>query len=518
MSYSAKLSAHYLALAKSPVSNESFAGADVRFSNEYEALESELGKAQSMHESGQVDWLKVLKASEHLLSAQSKDLRVATWLTWALYQLESFQGLLAGLCLLQHLCKHHWLEVHPAKNRARVASINWLVSRLEQVLSDSVAIKDQLPLFRRLVEQLEGLDTACSAQLGDEAPLLLPLCRRLNNMIRRATESIPQAGAIEAVVAQVKHAASQLLASDAPIENEKEAHKALRAQQEGARPLCAWWLKQKATDIRALRLNRTMLWLAIDVLPERNAEQLTQLRGLPADKLKNYRDGLQQGNYADLLVEVEASLVKAPFWLDGQRLAWECLQGLDATSAMREVEIQLALFIERLPGIVELCWHDGTPFADPATRAWIAAEVMPHLENPNASPRVDLTGNHAPWELALEEAQSILGQNGLKPAVQFLRQGMQNTHGERERFLWRFVMARLCFSARKFELAKVQLEALDKTLQNEGLNIWEPSLELQVLDLLHNCCGLLPQNHSVRECKEETYRRLCHLDLERVIE
>jgi type VI secretion system protein VasJ len=95
---------------------------------------------------------------------------------------------------------------------------------------------------------------------------------------------------------------------------------------------------------------------------------------------------------------------------------------------------------------------------------------------------------------------------------------MQNTHGERERFLWRFVMARLCFSARKFELAKVQLEALDKTLQNEGLNIWEPSLELQVLDLLHNCCGLLPQNHSVRECKEETYRRLCHLDLERVIE
>ncbi|EJK98713.1 MULTISPECIES: type VI secretion system protein TssA [Pseudomonas] len=518
MSYSEKLSAHYMALAKLPVSNESFAGVDVRFSNEYETLENELGKAQSMHESGQVDWLKVLRGSELLLSTQSKDLRVAVWLTWALYQCESFQGLLAGLCLLQHLCKNHWLEVHPAKNRTRAASINWLVPRLEQVLSDSVAIKEQLPLFRHLAEQLEGLDTVCSAQLGEEAPLLLPLCRRLRNMIQRVTDNLPQAGAIGTVVAQVKHAASQLLASDAPIENEKEAHKALRAQQESARSLCAWWLKQKATDPRALRLNRTMLWLAIDAMPERNAEQITQLRGVPADRLKTYRDGLQQGNYADLLVEIEASLAKAPFWLDGQRLAWECLQGLDAELAMREVEIQFALFIERLPGVIELCWHDGTPFADPDTRTWIAAQVTPHLQKPSASPEVSARGNHAPWELALQEAQSIQRSSGLKTAVQFLRQGMQSTPGGRDRFFWRFVMARLCFSARKYELAKVQLEALDQTLQHSGLNIWEPSLELQVLDLLHTCCELLPQNHSVRECKEESYRRLCHLDLELVIE
>ena len=45
MSYSSKLSAHYLELAKASVSKENFAGEDVRFSSEYEALESELGKA-----------------------------------------------------------------------------------------------------------------------------------------------------------------------------------------------------------------------------------------------------------------------------------------------------------------------------------------------------------------------------------------------------------------------------------------------------------------------------------------
>jgi type VI secretion system protein VasJ len=185
---------------------------------------------------------------------------------------------------------------------------------------------------------------------------------------------------------------------------------------------------------------------------------------------------------------------------------------------MREVEVHLALFIQRLPGVIELRWHDGVPFADPATRAWIAAQVMPHLQSPGATHEVDVVHNDAPWELTLEEAQSILPKDGLKPAVQLLRQGMQNALGARECFLWRFAMARLCFSARKYELAKVQLEALDQTLQHAGLNTWEPALELQVLHLLHSCCELLPQNHSIRECKEETYRRLCHLDLERVIE
>lgn len=518
MSYSEKLSVHYLALAKTPVSKESFAGADVRFSNEYEALEREVGKAQSMHESGHVDWLKVLEASEALLRTQSKDLRVVAWLVWALYQCESFQGLLAGLGLLQHLCRHHWLDIHPLKNRTRAASINWLMPRLEQAFGDDIAIKEQLPMFRHLAEHLEGLDAACTAHLGDDAPLLLPLCRRLDTMIQRATENLPPTGAIGTVVAQVKHVATQLLTPGTPIENEKEAHKALRAQQEGARPLCTWWLKQKATDARALRLNRTMLWLAIDVLPERNAEQVTQLRGLPADKLKAYQDRFQQGDYADLLVDIEASLATAPFWFDGQRLAWECLQGLNAELAMCEVEVHFALFIQRLPDIVELRWHDGTPFADSATRGWIATQVIPRLQSPGGAPIADVADNHAPWELALEEAEVILRKDGLKPAVQLLRQAMQGAHGTRERFLWQFALARLCFSARKYELTKVQLEVLDQTLRNAGLNIWEPLLELQVLNLLHSCCELLPQNHSVRECKEETHRRLCHLDLERVIE
>jgi type VI secretion system protein VasJ len=518
MTYSNKLSAHYLELAKVSVSQENFAGEDVRFSIDYEALESELGKAQSMHESGQIDWLKIRDNSENLLRTQSKDLRVGAWLTWALYQRESFQGLLAGLGLLHHFCENHWAEIYPKKARTRSAAISWLVPRLEQVLNENIPIKEQLPLFRRLVEHLEGLDAACTEHLGADAPLLLPISRRLKNMVQRAADNQPEPGVVSAAVAQVKQAATQLFTPGASIDNEKEAHKALRAQQESARPLCAWWLKQKATDLRALRLNRTLLWLPIDAVPERNAEQITALRGLPADKLKSFQDRYDQAKYADLLVELEASLAKTPFWFDGQRMVWECLQGLNAEMAMREVELHFALLIQRLPGIIELRFHDGTPFADPATRVWISAHVMPHLQSASAPRKVEVAVSQPAWELALEEILPILRKDGLKAAVQILKQNLQSAQGGRVRFFWQFALARLCFLAKKYELAKTQLETLDQTLQDSGLHAWEPDLALEVLHLLHSCCELLPQNHAVRERKEEIYRRLCHLDLEVVLE
>lgn len=518
MSYSSQLSAHYLALARNSISQESFAGEDIRFSSEYEALEAELAKAQSVHERGQVDWLKVREHSESLLRTQSKDLRVGAWLAWALYQCESFQGLLAGLGFLRHLCEQHWADVHPGKNRTRRAAISWIVPRLEQVLNDNISIKEQQPLFHRLVEHLEGLDAVFTRHLGADAPLLLPISRRLKSMVQRAVDSQAEPGVVGAAVAQARQVATQLFAAGAPIDSERGAHKALRAQQDSAQPLCAWWLKQKATDLRALRLNRTLLWLPIDAAPDGNAEHITVLRGLPADKLKSYRDRFDQAAYADLIVDVEASLAKAPFWFDGQRMVWECLQGLNADQAMREVEIHFALLIQRWPGIIELRFHDGSPFADPATRAWISAHVMQHLRAASTPRKVEDSHTQPVWERALGEALPILRKDGLKAAVQALKQGLQHAQGGRARFFWQFALARLCFLAKKYELAKTQLEMLDQALQHSGLHAWEPDLALEVLHLLHGCCELLPQNHSVRERKEEIYHRLCHLDLEVVLE
>ena len=520
MTFSTKLAARYIELANTPITATCFAGEDARYAPEYERLEQELSKASSVHAAGAVEWQVIRDGSEHLLTTQTKDLRLAAWLTWSLYQLDSFAGLYAGLSLVSCLCWEHWSEVHPLKPRTRSAAISWLVPRLEQVLADHVPMGEQLPLFEQIALELRRVEGCLASHLGTQAPLLLPLCRRLDDMVKRAGNAQSQPGPVSVALAQVKQAAAQVFNAAAPVEHEKDAHRSLRSLQDQARPLCSYWLKQKATDLKPLRLARTLLWLPIDSLPERNVDQITALRGVPADKRASYQERFSQGLYADLLADLEASIARAPFWLDGQRLAWECLSELDAEQAMREVEIQLALFLQRMPGLDELRFHDGTPFADAETRAWISARVMPHLQQAQA-PSESLnnqSGVTPAWEEALRDALPQLKKDGLKSAVQQLKHGLNQAQGGRERFFWQLTLARLCFQAKKYDLAKTQLETLDQTLQVSGLGDWEPDLALEVLRLLHNCCELLPQNHAVRESKDEIYRRLCHLDLEVVLD
>lgn len=523
MTYAKKLSQQYLEFARTPVSDTSFSGEDARYSAEYEALENELNKTSRPHEIGSIDWQLICSGSSTFLAEQSKDLRVATWLAWSLYQVESFSGLLAGLSVLRYLCEDHWSELHPRKSRTRAASLNWLVSRTEQVFADLIPVAEQLPTFRMIAENLRALDKVLSEHLGEDSPMLLPMCRRLEEMVKRASEDKPEPGAVSSAIAQVKQVASQIIGTpSAPgsVDNEKDAHKALRTLQEGSRPLCNWWLKQNVADLKALRLSRSLLWLNIDSLPERNTDNITPLRGIPKDKLSNFRERLAQQHYADVLVDIEASIARAPFWLDGQRLAWECLQALKAIDALYELETHMALLIKRLPGITELRFHDGTPFADDETRSWINQHVAPHLgKSETRTVTASFEPGKAPvWETALQDAIKLLPTEGLRDSLQPLKQGLHAAHGGRERFFWHLALARLSYQAKKYELAKTQLQTLDRMLQDAGLADWEPDLTLEVLRLLHSCCELLPQSHAVREDKDEIHRRLCHLDVEMVLD
>ncbi|MCY1381446.1 type VI secretion-associated protein [compost metagenome] len=95
---------------------------------------------------------------------------------------------------------------------------------------------------------------------------------------------------------------------------------------------------------------------------------------------------------------------------------------------------------------------------------------------------------------------------------------MERAQGGRDRFFWQLAMARLCFEGKQYELAKTQLEALDQLLCANRMGEWEPDLVLEILRWMYRCCELLPQNHAVRESKDEIHRRLCHLDLEVVLD
>ncbi|KTS76609.1 hypothetical protein NS274_14910 [Pseudomonas oryzihabitans] len=506
------LALHYMELGDQPIKADNFAGEDCRYSLEFERLETACHDTQALHRDLKPDWAATVEQATVFLQQQSKDLRVVVWLTWALRQIQGWAGLQAGLALLERLVESHWDVLHPRKDRTRAAACNWLCGRLDGLFDTATLNGLEGSWLEVFSTQLARLEQLLQPRLGEQAPLLLPLVRRLDEQQRRQAQSVSTPAAV--TPPSVSAQAAQPL-PQGPLESDKDAHRLLRQVQEAARSLSGWWLRQRTGDPRALRLNRALLWSGIDSLPAHDAQGVTGLRGLPADRLKFFQERQTAGEAAALLGELETSLARAPFWLDGQRLAWECLQTLGAEAACREIEWPLVLLLERLPGLEALAFHDGQPFADAQTRLWLAS-----LATRSAPPAAESSAGDAQpeaWHSALAEALVDLRSNGLKSAVRRLQAGRRHAEGERQRLLWDLASARLLIHARQFELAHLQLTELDAE-HGALLARWEPQLALDILQARRQCLEALPVTADSRAQLQQLHPRLCRLDLEAALD
>ena len=510
------LALEHIEIANLAIAPDNFAGADCRYSAAFERLEDACHNSQALHRDIKTDWAAIAEQATVFLREQSKDLRVAAWLTWALQQTQGWSGLQAGLALFERLIEAHWDGLHPRKERTRAAACSWLCSRLDSLFDSTTLNALESSWLQAFSAQLARLESLLQPRLGDAAPLLLPLVRRLDEQQRRQAQ--PSAAALStnaagATTTPMTSAAQPL--PQGPLESDKDAHRLLRQLQDGARSLSAWWLRQRAGDPRALRLNRALLWSGIDSLPAHDAQGVTGLRGLPADRLKFFQERQAAGDAATLLGELEASLARAPFWLDGQRLAWECLQTLGAAAACREIEWPLVLLLERLPGLEALAFHDGQPFADAQTRLWLAGlSSRPAVES--AAP-ASSDSQADDWAAALAEALVELRTSGLKSAVRRLQAGRLGALGERQRLLWDLASAQLLIHARQFELAHCQLAELDAE-HGPLLARWEPQLALEILQARRQCLEALPVTADSRVQLQQLRPRLCRLDLEAALD
>jgi type VI secretion system protein ImpA len=109
-----------------PISEDSPAGSDLRQDSSptslYQTIKAERAAARgaerkSVHDGDTTEaddhWRKVLSLGPDILSSQSKDLEVASWLTEALIRRHGFQGLRDGFVLLRGLVQDYWDDLFP---------------------------------------------------------------------------------------------------------------------------------------------------------------------------------------------------------------------------------------------------------------------------------------------------------------------------------------------------------------------------------------------------------------------
>jgi type VI secretion system protein VasJ len=191
-----------------------------------------------------------------------------------------------------------------------------------------------------------------------------------------------------------------------------------------------------------------------------------------------------QKQWPELLDRVEQAFAEGAnhFWLDLQYYAFigQDQAGGEYARVRDLLTTDCALMLERLPGLEQLAFADGTPFADDTTLEWIARHAtVRDIERGEAMAPVALDSAGKDWAETEAQAMDLAAQQSLDIALAWL-QGLPAPESGRERFLRQLVMARVAERADRADTALHLLTALDACAAQFQLASWEPALVFEV--------------------------------------
>ncbi|WP_027707265.1 type VI secretion system protein TssA [Zooshikella ganghwensis] len=542
-----------VATAKLP--EDAPSGSDARYASTYETLEAEFAKLTALTDQGSVTWKKVVAQAEEHLQHQSKDILVACYLCRALYEMHGFEGLFAGFQMLNSFIEQCWDIIFPPKKRirARASALEWLLEDLHEMVGSYKPVQEDLAKLSKATEAVKALEQQVNDIMGDHAPALGPFRRLLTGFIEDIELSMPAqpvnqqpesnpsqnvdtsktASPTEQVTTQeekqitntkpqaqkpeIKATSTSVKTDIKPLEgdltDDRECNKALRTCQDYLRQIAAYKREQQLSDAFAYEINRYAAWLNVWQLP-RHQQGKTDLRPIPKDKRIAYENLMANGQYQKLVDEVENSISKAPFWLDGHRLVAEALLQLGFQEAYEAVITQTASFLRKFPELLELTFFDQMPFADEETKDWVKSTVLVSNKQSSSSQLQDMG---QPWLEAFKEAKALASKKQIQEALCLFRQGLRSA-SPRESMYWKLQQAQFCFDIKKYELACPILEEMDRYLVTHHLDQWEPELCIQVLSLLLRSYKRLPDKKVAPETIESLHARLCCFDVAAALE
>ncbi|BBP00040.1 type VI secretion system protein TssA [Sulfuriferula nivalis] len=128
-----------------PISPEQPSGSDLSFSRDFDAIaearrfdDPSIEQGEWQTDLKEANWSEVIKLTSILLEQQSKDLRLAVWLSEASTYQHGFAGLAQGCELIAGLCEQFWETLYPeaedGDQERRTGNISWIVKRAEQLI------------------------------------------------------------------------------------------------------------------------------------------------------------------------------------------------------------------------------------------------------------------------------------------------------------------------------------------------------------------------------------------------
>lgn len=533
-----------VAIGSAPVTADAPAGADPRGGAEFEELETEMRRMETDGPLA-VNWRQVIALSSSIIETRGKDLLIGAWLAYGLAREEKLHGLAVGLGILRGMVAEHWEQMQPpaARERARVGVLEWLVGRATPLCESEVQESDWTAALYAY-DALSDIDTLTSERLKKEQVAygdLMRAIRPLRDTARRGLEEQAKAEAeakAHEAKAQNERAAQAAVplpetaqpgtpqpetaapaAASPPIASAATPASAPAAAApidlasidqlpDTLRSLSSALIAKNAADPRAYLLSRIASWWRIRQLPPHEGGRTGAMP--PVEEMAAVAALRQAGQNLEALRALNELVWTAPFWFEGHRLTADILAALGPTHADAQATVAGAmnLLFRRFPALLGFSFSDGKPFADPATRDWIA-------ENGGgagaASPADGL-------DRALAEATALVAGGKAQDAIELLAGLTRGEIGGRVRLLRQITQARFCLDVGVIAAALPLLDHLEAVLKSHDLEAWEPALAVQVAELrfralTHADAPRLVAEERRRNALEETRLRLVRLDL-----
>lgn len=509
----------YVACAADPVRPDKPAGDVVRYDEEFEQLQAQMDRITSLT-GEQTDWRQVVELSSSILQSKSKDLLVMTYLGVGLFEQEGYKGLAAALDGYTQFLKKFWDDCFPKVKppHGRLNAVSYLLDKLQpQIELKGPQAKrhptaDEKEAVHACSDFMEEFASACDekfAGMGD-SPNTGPVSRALKALKQKVGPIGAEAEAAAAAEAARKAAASRPAAAaagdaapaaggggfDAGPATFNTATQAVDQVKKIARYL----LSQDNKDARGYRLSRLALLGNLAEPKDR------LIPGIPKPTRAAMENQAASGDWQNLLGAAEAQFLITPLWLDLQRYVATALNGMGPMyeAAKKAVVFETIALQDRLPAVFDLSFKDGEPFADGATKGWLA-EARKEFGAGGGG------GGDDRLSTAVSEARK---EQKPEDAVARLRREVDGSAGRRDQFRARLVLAQFCMDFKKLGVAQSIYQGLEEEIRAFNLNEWEPALAADALRGLYAC---LSANKAKPTPEEMVYRsavfgRLCCLD------
>ncbi len=484
-----------------PISEQSPGGLDSRESETYSQISEEINKLTNIKSDSIPNWIRVEQLTVKYLKEQSKDFLVSAWLAESWNQRFALEGLAAGLLLQAKLSEQFWETGFPTvkRIRGRRNAILWWTDRATNWLESQAEETIAADLSQKLLTSANELDKILSEK-DPEAPLLSALISHLRRIPvedpPKPAETSPISGEKDSKtvtdtsqISQSSSSNSVALNATAPssaaqstqnktlnpsgftqntqINSFEDLYTALKPAQEYLAQLGPALYAFDSSNPLVIHFSRFAARSSIFQLPKSTNGQ-TVVSPPPIAIIDIFEKISKSKNSQGLTEFCESRIRTFPFWLD---LDCQSASGFSMMGAagihMRNTIVDTLLnFLDRLPGVDQLLFSDGTPFASIDTLAWIK-----RCRQERSS-----VGATDAFDAAKSNAMTARGEGKSEQAVNELQTFMSNTSSKRDQFRARAALVEMILSDRPDADLRSLVQPLIDDCEKQKLDQWEPEL------------------------------------------